>query len=320
MNRRERLTRRGVAAALVLAALAICADSASAATKDFSVTIAPSSVLAGRLVALNATLTNLTSQQQLGSANITPPQNYTAVSVTSLSLPAPASATIVSGVVQLRQLSLPPQQSVTVSLTVDTPCSSGTASQWTDVIAKQANDFSGLPGNDLTLRTAASSLTTTTIGTCTPCPEDTSCTANLGGPAGSQSSVTANSSATQTDAGRLTISIAGGLDCADYVERSSDIFQMDAPANRPKFGLIRYASSTRPITSKDPLEVCYASPTPFAIKPKTLSTTAIIDGVPNTVGRLPNCLGLTPPPCVTNRDDTLRTIEFSMPTGDPRYM
>jgi hypothetical protein len=304
---------------LAIIALAICATSASAATKDYSLTIAPSTVPAGRLVDMAATFTNRTAQQRLGSANLTPPQGYVAASVTSLSRPAPATATIVGGVVQLRGLDVPPGGTATVVLKVSTPCSAPTASVWSNVIVKQSNDFNGSPGNNLTLDPPTSSLTTTTTGACTVCPEDTSCTAKLGGPAGSSSVVTSDPSAPQPDAGLLTIQTAVALDCAGYVERSPDTFVTDAPPNRPKNGLLTFASNTRPIKVKDPLEVCYASPLQFTPKPNTLLTQAIIDGQLNFIGRLPDCIGFSPPPCVTGRNDTLRQIAFSMPTGDPRF-
>jgi hypothetical protein len=319
VQKASRLLRRGLMAAIALVAVAVCAVSATAATKNYSAVIAPGSVPAGRLVDMTATLVNTAAQQQLGSANITPPAGFTAVSVTSLSRPAPAGATIVGGVVQLRNLSLPPQGSVTVALKVSTPCSVGANPNWV-VVAKQANDFSGLPGNDLTLDTAASSLSTTTIGACAPCPEDQSCSTDLGGPNGSHSTASAKPDAALTDAGVLTISVVAPMDCAAYAERSQDTFQVDAPPNRPKFGSLTYAASTRPITTKDPLEVCYGSPTMFAPKPKTALTTAFFDGVLYYVGRLPNCTGSVPPPCVTARDDASRTITFTMPTGDPRNM
>ena len=95
---------------------------------------------------------------------------------------------------------------------------------------------------------------------------------------------------------------------------------MDAPQNRPKRAVLTFSSATRPVTSKDPLEVCYAAPQPFAPKAKTTLTEVMIDGVLNYVGRLPNCLGFSAPPCVTDRNDSLRSIEFEMPPGDPRYM
>ena len=310
---------RGGAAVLAIIALAICADSAAAATKDYSLTIAPSTVPAGRPVAMAATFTNRTKQQRLGSADLTPPQGYVGASIASFSRPAPATATIVGGVVQLRTLDLPPGGTATVVLNVTTPCSAPTASVWSNVIVKQSNDFNGSPGNNLTLDPATSSLTTTTTGACTVCVEDTSCSANLGGAAGSSSVVTSNPSAPQPDAGLLTIQTAVALDCAGYSERSPDTFVTDAPQNRPKSGLLTFASNTRPIKVKDPLEVCYGSPLQFTPKTGTLLTTAIIDGQLNYIGRLPDCIGLSPPPCVTSRDNTLRRIAFSMPIGDPRF-
>jgi hypothetical protein len=309
---------RVVATGVALVALAICATTASAATKDFSMTVAPGSVPAGRLVDMTATIRNLTAQQQLGSANVTPPPGFAAMSVTSLTRPQPATATIVGGVVQLRELSLPPQASVTVGLKVTTPCSIGVSPNW-DVVAKQANDFSGMPGNSLTLDMSASSLSTTTIGACTPCPEDQGCSASLGGPTGSFSTVTSDPDATKVDVGLLTMSQAAPLDCAGYAARSSDTFRMDAPQNRPKRAVLTFSSATRPVTGKDPLEVCYASPWLFAPKAKTPLGVVMIDGVLNYVGRLPDCTGRTAPPCVTDRDNALRSIEFAMPPGDPFY-
>ena len=310
---------RGLATGLALVALAICAAGAAAATKDFSMTVAPGSVPAGRLVDMTVTLTNRTARQQLGSADVTPPAGYTAVSVTSLTRPQPATATIVGGVVALRELSLAPQASVTVALKVTTPCSVGISPNW-DVVAKQANDFSGLPGNGLTLDAGASSLATATVGACTPCPEDQACSASLGGPAGSQSTVTSDPDATKPDAGLLTMSNVGVLDCAGYAERSTDTFLMDAPQNRPKRAVLTFSAATRPITARDPLEVCYAAPSAFVPKAKTTLSAVTIDGVLNYVGRLPDCRGLVTPPCVTDRDDALRSIAFDMPPGDPRYM
>jgi hypothetical protein len=73
------------------------------------------------------------------------------------------------------------------------------------------------------------------------------------------------------------------------------------------------------VTGRDPLEVCFASPWMFQAKAKTTLSVVMIDGVPNYVGRLPDCVGRTVPPCVTDRDNTLRSIEFAMPPGDPWY-
>ena len=310
---------RGLAIGLAFVALAIFATTAPAATKDFSMTVAPGAVPAGVPVNMAATIRNLTAQQRLGSANVSPPAGFAAVSVTSLSRPQPATATIVGGVVQLRELSLPPQGSVTVALQVTTPCSVGVSPDWT-VVAKQANDFSGLPGNSLTLDNAASSLSTTTIGACTPCPEDEVCSASLGGATGSHSTVTSDPDATKVDVGLLTMSQTGAHDCAGYVERSTDTFLMDAPQNRAKRAVLTLSGATRPVTGRDPLEVCYASPWMFQPKARTTLSVVIIDGVVHYVGRLGDCRGPSARPCVTDRDNTLRSIEFEMPPGDPRYM
>ncbi|MGH2839896.1 MAG: hypothetical protein ACRDKY_03620 [Solirubrobacteraceae bacterium] len=306
----------GLVAALAVVALVACTSSAAAATKDFSLTVSPSSAPAGRVVAVTATVTNLTKTQQLGSANLTPPSGYTALSVTSLSRPAPATATIVAGVVALRELSLPPRASVTVGLQVSTPCAGGVTSAY-GIVAKQANDFSGLPGNSLTLDPTRSAITMTTTGACAPCPENQSCSVDLGGPGGTQAHVVAEPDPNQPDAGLLTTSLVSPLDCAGYAERSPDTFTLDAPLNRPKLATLTYSSATRPVTGQDPLEVCFGAPVPFEVRAKTLLTTTIIDGQLFYVGRLANCTGAPVAPCVTDRNNQTRTIELLMAPGDP---
>ena len=310
------LERCAIAAALVIVGLATFAHGATAATKDYSLTVAPGTVPSGVLVDISATFKNLTGQQRLGAVNLTPPVGYAVQSIASFSRPAPATATLVGGVVQLRSLSLAPQQSATVTMKLTTPCSPGATAEWRNAIVKQANDFSGSPGNDLTLDPTQSAITTTTTGACAPCPEDEACATELGA-TGSGLSLLSPPNASQVDNGLLTISLPSAvLDCSGYVERGAATFRFDAPQNRGKVGTLAFTSG-RAVTSKDPLEVCFGSPVAFAVKPKTVRTTAFLDGQALYVGRLPNCLGVTPPPCVTGRDDTLRQIAFRMPAGDP---
>ncbi|HVF78493.1 MAG TPA: hypothetical protein VNA28_09360, partial [Solirubrobacteraceae bacterium] len=260
-----------------------------------------------------ATFKNLTTTQRLGSANLAPPPGYSVQSIASFSRPAPATATAVDGVVQLRSLSLAPQASATVTMSVLTPCSPPATAEW-NAIAKQANDFNGT-GNDLALDPALSSVTTTTFGACEPCPENEVCDTELGG-AGKSLSLLSHPDPNQVDEGLLTISPSALLDCAVYSERGTTTFRFDAPQNRGKVGTLTYTSGSN-VTSKDPLEVCFGAPFAFAVKPKTQRTTTTIDGQFLYVGRLPNCLGLTPPPCVTSREDKLRRITFRMSPGDP---
>jgi hypothetical protein len=134
---------------------------AGAATKPFSMVVSPAAVAGSQTTTFSATLTNRTGQQQLGSADITVPSAFTTISA---SVAGPATVTLTGNVVHLRNAGLAPGGSIAVSVTAAVPCATATYA-WS-VIAKQANDFNGPPGNDLTLDQAASSLTTTVEGGC----------------------------------------------------------------------------------------------------------------------------------------------------------
>jgi hypothetical protein len=85
------------------------------------------------------TLKNETKTQELGSADVTVPGAITIVDRNGI-----AGA---GNVLELRNLALPPGASVTFTLGLRMPCVAGSYA-WT-VRAKQSNDFSGFPGNDL---------------------------------------------------------------------------------------------------------------------------------------------------------------------------
>jgi hypothetical protein len=161
MRPRRRLL---IAIAATIGVTILQAAPAGAATKPFSMVVAssPNPVPAGRTVTFSATLNNLNDQQQLGSADITVPSGFTSVSVADP--PGAATATLSGNVVRVRNANLPPGGSLAVSVTATAPCAGGTFT-WA-VVAKQSNDFNGPPGNDLTLNTQASSLTTTVAGAC----------------------------------------------------------------------------------------------------------------------------------------------------------
>lgn len=147
-------------ALVAVAALAV-PSGAVAATKTFSLVVSPSSMPAGTVASMSLTLTNRTSQQMLGSADVTVPAGLT---VQSASIPGPGDATVSGSTIKLRNLSLVPGASVTATAQVAAPCTAGTL-KW-DALAKQANDFNGQPGNNLTLDASTSSLTTTVSGAC----------------------------------------------------------------------------------------------------------------------------------------------------------
>jgi len=160
--------RAGKAPAWIIVAAALAASflvpaSAAAETRPYRVTLAPQSVPAGQQAVIGARIQNLSDRQQLGSVNLTPPSAF---SVESAALPASSagSSALRGGVVELRDLSLPPGGEVTVSVTVGVGCDAGEY-PWS-VRAKQANAFNGPPGNEFTLTSSAADLTTTVSGGC----------------------------------------------------------------------------------------------------------------------------------------------------------
>ena len=89
-------------------------------------------------------LTNNADPQSLGSANIAVPSDYVLVSG---SLSGGGSATKSGNSLQLRNLNLASSASIDITFNLKTPCISDGAETW-GVSVKQANNFSGPPGND----------------------------------------------------------------------------------------------------------------------------------------------------------------------------
>jgi hypothetical protein len=104
--------------------------------------------------AYEITLTNKTGTQQLGSADITIPPAMTIVNRNGIGGSG--------NVLELRNLGLSPDQSLTITIGLRMPCVAG-GYAWT-VVAKQSNDFSGPPGNSL--GPVSGTLSTTVQGTC----------------------------------------------------------------------------------------------------------------------------------------------------------
>jgi len=135
-------------------------------------------VASGQTVGITATFKNETTTQQLGSANLFWPAGFNVVSATSSvgsatvdSVPSGAKACTYLGAangpcVELRNLSLQPGQSFIVTMTVMTPaCQQGSGFTWL-AEPKQANNFSGSPGNDLGLDAANSQPNSSLDGAC----------------------------------------------------------------------------------------------------------------------------------------------------------
>ena len=146
MNRSRQLAAGSIFAALLAAIVLLTmfvVPAFAAPKKPYAAVISPSAVAAGSTASFTATLTNETSTQQLGSANLTLPAGFVPLSVGT---PTSGTATLAGGTVFLRNLATAPGTSVSVSVSARVPCPLGTYA-WS-IIAKQANDFSGDPGND----------------------------------------------------------------------------------------------------------------------------------------------------------------------------
>lgn len=313
------LRSRRHAVALVIALIGACAlaSPAGAATKPYSVVISPSTVPAGVSVPFQATFTNRTTSQTLGSANLTVPAGF---SIGGVSV-GTGTATLSGNIVQLRNLGVAPGKSVvaTVVATVTSgnPCApAGFA--WA-VAAKQSNDFNGT-GNDFGPLAPDSSLTTsaTCDGTATQCTV-ASCLGTLNDADASISVDVPGST------GFLTISRGGGLDCAGYDEILARDFVVDFLPDQGTVGGIKtvtinitkeamQASTNNGLAQ---VNVCFGAPFAFPVKPGTPNLQSF-DGL--NIGLLPDCGA---PPCVADRRSVGggATIVVRAPGGDqdPRY-
>ena len=158
--------------ALVVVAVGAPVGAAGPATKVYSVDIALTTATAGSTATYVLTLRNSSaSTHSLGSANVTVPTGA-GFSVTAVGAAAAAptgkawTTTPVSGVIEFRAGSnadaIAPGGSVSTQVTVATACNASSAT-WTSR-AKQANSFSGPPGNDFQRAGSDPVLTVTTGG------------------------------------------------------------------------------------------------------------------------------------------------------------
>jgi hypothetical protein len=147
-----------------LVGLVLPAALADTTTKPVLVTVSPASVSAGATVDLRIDITNEANPQSLGSANLTPPAG---ISVSDLALSAPGDLSVSGSTIQLRDLNLAPNGTITITGSLTAACGS-VGGDWI-VKIKQSNNFNGPPGNDFILDLQApdvSSITTTVSGSC----------------------------------------------------------------------------------------------------------------------------------------------------------
>lgn len=156
-----------VGALAAVAAVFVAAAGSTSNIKPYTANFHPGPVSAGASnVLVNLVLENQSSQQTLGSADVTAAKqgttSFTITGPTTLSGGGTVDTSGLPGVLRLRSLGIAPGQSRTIPITVNTPCLTGPYT-W-EIRAKQSNNFSGPPGNDFT--NVGGNLVTTVDGGC----------------------------------------------------------------------------------------------------------------------------------------------------------
>jgi hypothetical protein len=153
-------------AALVLAGSASTAPTAKTYTANICASgpcaapATPPTLAGGSTTTVDLTVVNKAGTQSLGSANVTAPAGFVVNTV------LPSSGTSISGtLIKLRNLNIAAGDDRTFTINVTVPCQPPSSSAWT-IVAKQSNDFNGPPGNNFTLDSPNSSLTTLGTGAC----------------------------------------------------------------------------------------------------------------------------------------------------------
>lgn len=173
-NLRPNLSRRAIlhllALALVAVALIPSPAQAGPARKQYLVTVSPANVGAGQTREYSFTATNQSGSQSLGSIDVTAPPDFTLISVTQQPRRASNGAFVgtasIAGttLLEIRGLSLPPSDSMTVRFTTQAPCTQDPGTDEWGLAAKQSNDFKGT-GNDFS-PDPGSERTTGVAGSC----------------------------------------------------------------------------------------------------------------------------------------------------------
>jgi hypothetical protein len=153
-------------AVTLAAGVVVAGGSAGTTIKPYTAVFSNS--VAGGAANADVTLTihNLSSNQSLGSANVTAASNGSGALTINGETGAgvDATQTYPASLLMFRNLGVAPGGSLTVHISVKTPCASGTYT-W-GIRAKQSNDFNGNPGNDFTLQASGSNLATAIAGGC----------------------------------------------------------------------------------------------------------------------------------------------------------
>ncbi len=295
---------------LVVLVSAVSVNSADAATKPYLVIMSGAAGTNG--LAASATITNETKTQQLGSANLTAPSGYvvSSASTTQGTATPVFDSTRQRWVIELRSVSLAPGAKLTIMIGLSSvPCTSST---WS-IEAKQANDFSGPPGNDLNLD--PQSVLTTTL-----------CAANFtNGTATTQALLAggkAQVAATATGAGGQLLesgdlATVSPLDCSGYTTADPNTYGViTAGVDASKVVTLTISSPTIPLVGNasqilKSQQICFEAPYEFTTSAGTPAVNENPGPPPNIngpfIGLLQTCTGSTVGPCHNRQADSVIT-------------
>ena len=309
--------------AMLLATTAIAAPSKPVSVDikpqiSNDIAIAADDVAKGTCVVFDVTLRNDTKTQQLGSANYTldPALDYDNDGCKGVTDPTPNGSATLTGlastpVVELRDCSAGPGITVLFSFQATVPCTAGTGSvtyRGFSVIAKQANNYSGQPGNNLT---TSGDFDIQAVGLCQTFAANETASGSIGG-----SAANSNYTVQAVTAAAGTLILAKGvnsIDCDDYTEHT-DTVTVDFTGTAQKILTFNFPNSTH--EQKSAFRVCFASPDEWTDR----SGESISDPATESSGRLQQHNGApTNLPCmlpVKIQGQTV-TIKAWLRPGDP---
>jgi hypothetical protein len=300
-----------IALGALVVALATATLARAQPDKPYSVVLTDGVAASGSTV--TATFTNETSTQGLGSADLTAPSGYVLSSATA----SQGTASVSRNVVDLRNLALQPGHSLTVTITMSSAsCSTST---WA-VVAKQSNDFSGLPGNDLTLDKANSSLNTSVCAA--PCKKNATCTTD-----GNNSNGNANVAATKSNnTGQLLESVNASnlapLRCENpdgsvYNSADRNSYGVFATVDRQKVVTITISNPATSVPLNQQ-QVCFDAPYQFGT---ATGAPLLPDGNGGYLGLLQTCTRTSVGPCHNRALDSVTgstvVLVVDIPSGLP---
>jgi hypothetical protein len=312
MIRRPRSRLLAFTIILPVLAMLLATTAIAAPKKPYATDITPDTVLAGGCVSYTVFIENQTKTQGLGSANYTLDSDF----MIGRSTDCPVALGTDTGsigldplndhVIQLRDLALAPATAtgpggrVTFTFSAETSCPPGTSPYVNDVNAKQSNNYSGDPGNDMSKSGTPFDVDVAVGGTCSDDPQTA---LDAGGTSGSSYSVVSNG----TGSGRLVIAVNYDAppDCANYTEHT-DTVTVDLLYNNTDTKTVTLIFNNVNNEPKNSFRFCLDA-----------------DGAgPNAPFLVPDCASTVPandPPCLLSVDQAKKviTMKVLLDPGDP---